>query len=211
MTSIVDRISEKIFGSPIAQVAERELADEAFAARQQLAAERVALEAGLVDAQRDLTARLAPMVEAEAALEAELASRRAARQAIERPADLARQHASIRLDQVRAQLAATAPRAIAVLIDELRALAQRDDFRDLHGYNVERQYVLVWHNRESLTRRREVIATRLIPQLEALKLEALEGDALTERLEAIRADLPALDEVPPRFRHLLRDGGDEAA
>lgn len=207
LSTIIDRISERILGSPLATTVARELTEERLAQRQDWAKELAALDDAELLAIREThepakAQALADVKRCEAALSdacARYASIHRAAQAASFVADAARG----RLQKALADSAS--PRLAACELDlraEAHALyAQRDQVivKTIDGNHRE-----IWSNTASIGRRATALHAA-IATVQALAVEALDEAALETRLVDLRAQLPALDVRPAKYHAATPD------
>lgn len=206
-TSIIDRISDKIFGSPLAIKVSAELAEETAAARRALAADLATEETALRDAiGRHAVARV-PLQANVDRLEASLSTARACLFEIDRAHRLVVWTAGQTLDRLRHQLRASASPTIHAFTVELRMLADAawKQLDEVTERRVDNKVYTVWSNRRSVIATvaaiRHLLSNELGEEAPIWGLP-LNTEALTAHLDALRATVPAIEGRPEKYQSL---------
>lgn len=202
--TIIDRISEKIFGSPLAITIERELADETFATRQTQAEELAALEAQLFEKVAARARERAAAADAIADREAATAAARARAGDLERTYRREMDPLEDRRDRLLYLLRCSASPQLDACVAELRAqLANSNALRDtVSERTVDGGSRVAWSNHGTVDAYVAAIY-RLIGELRddgPLRLEALDEATVTARLTALRASLPSVETRPAKYQ-----------
>jgi hypothetical protein len=208
MKALLDRLTGATEGTPRGRAAlerltnellKEEAADE-LAERTAIRADLDALNAADIDDARAFMLTTEKALETERQAEAVLNKRRAERSALECGRASRASEASRRRSLLEARLVDTASPAIAAAIARIPALvaetqARYDAVTDvrLNGYRET-----VWSNDESINRRITALFDMRRP-LEGLKLEPLDEEGVTARVNAILASVPAVDERPAKY------------
>ncbi len=197
-STIIDRLATKILGSPIAQLAARELEEERLAAHRALTARLRALDvqdlAAHQTAARDLAAAREDVEQQQIALE----QARARYTVVDRAAWLASGDIAHQRTLTEKALLDLASPAIDAFILTLRAVAT-ETVGVLHASSATNPLtdaVNTWSNWESGKERLAAIQAA-IAEAETLKFVALTEAELAARLELLREAIP---EVGPRVR-----------
>lgn len=192
--SIVDRIAAKILGSPIAQVAERELAEDRLAQQHALAAELAAIEKQALQASITADRERALRLEELDRLQAALDEWRARNAAHERAVYLACRAREDQCSLAEKKMIDLASPSIASYVAALYALAEttRDQIQGDLKKNGLTDASIALSNKASIDATLTAIQ-RAVDQAKALVFEPLSEADLVDRLTQIRDAIPPLE------------------
>lgn len=206
-TSIIDRISEKIFGHPLAKRAEVELEAENLAQRNAWAAELSKLDTEELDHIRSVFEP--EQAEALAVVrrhEAALADARERLFGIQRARSASANETSRRRDRILWALRDSASPLIAAFESELRG-SLRQTFEQRHAVSemgINGVMQLQWTNAASLKARIEAtnVAIRECGESGELRYLPYDEAELTAVIDRMRATIPEIEQVPEKYRHV---------
>jgi hypothetical protein len=202
---LLDRVTKNLsdlgaflMSTPEARRFQQAEAEQAQQTRAALAAEARRLNSELDAEHHRYVAEREPLSTALASAEAQVEAAREAVASCER----AHRLAVLELDRLHSrchgQLRVTAPAEIEAFASEMRAeVAAAQKQLHVRGEITSNGYEQTWDNKLSVEARQSA-AVRAAHDVSGLALEALTPDELTQRLDAMRAALPAVEPTPAK-------------
>lgn len=192
-------------GRAIVRQAELTQARDVLAQRRTLAAHFEAAEATQIANMKQHESDRAPLQAAFEQMEAAFIAARERRDTCDRARRVAHCDESMTIDRLRGQLIASASPRIADFRTELREIvrdAHRTRRDSVSDKRIDGGMTLLWSNDASIRAFTEAANRIIVNDLGesgALLFEPLDDDALTARLEALRALLPAIESRPAKY------------
>jgi len=201
LSTIVDRISERILGSPLAKKVEADLAAETLARRQAWVDELAALDlAELMAIRNEYDPASAHALGEVRRCEAALDAARLELQTIERRRNMASLEVSQLRDRLQRALLDTASPRLAACMRDLRAEydAMAGALDRVLVKMVDGKHHEMWSNHPSVHRRASAILVA-IDAVKALAFEPGDDVAIEARVSALREQLPAIEPRPAKY------------